>query len=216
MYIFDYTPIVNSYGATDRNFEIFRIDEQDRISTLIQDGDIRNDVFRSYEYGGELFGKYDYLTQCATRNMFLGKIYGQTIEVSSSLPILGLMKGGHVNLWWYDVNNYMTSDADNNDINSNIPLPGNMKDEDNTFIINKTISGQYYILGTELEYSGIEWDCRFKLSRSADSIQRINPPSNDAFMGSTEAMPEDPGNTNRATFGANDGEERSINDAFNQ
>lgn len=186
LYIDDYKPISRSSLVTDCNFEVYSMDNCEASSTLIQDGDVHNDIFMKYEYGGEVFGDFDYLTQKACRNMFLNKINSQCIEVVSKLPILGLMKGEHVNVWWYDINNMVAETFDNTDIQSNVNIPGddnNVEGTDMSIIINKTVSGQYYIMDIEYRYMGhMDWEVKYILSRSAESIQRINPPSNESFM----------------------------------
>lgn len=186
MYISDYIPISASTGVTDQNFEVYNMDNLEPVGTLIQDGDVHNDIFTQYKYGGEVFGDFDYLTQKACRNMFINKINSQCIEVVNHTPILGLMKGDHVNLWWYDINNMVTDAVGDVDIDSNSPIPenGDVDDiPDTSVVINKTISGQYYIMNIRYEYVGAMcWNNTYTLSRSAESIQRINPPSNESFM----------------------------------
>lgn len=186
MYIDDYTPISRSSLVTDCNFEIYSMDNLKASSTFIQDGDVHNDIFSKYTYGGEVFGDFDYLSQRACRNMFLNKINSQCVEVTIHTPVLGLMKGEHVNLWWYDIGSKIAENTDTSDIKSNAAIPDdteNNKDGEVSTVINKTISGQYYIVDIEFNYiGGMNWDNKYILSRSAESIQRINPPSNETFM----------------------------------
>jgi hypothetical protein len=186
LYISDYTPTSQSSLVTDCNFEVFSMNNQEASSTVIQDGDVHNDIFMKYEYGGEVFGDFDYLSQKACRNMFLNKINSQCIEVITHIPILGLMKGGHVNVWWYDINSIVAEAVENVDVESNIDVPENNEDSDDidtSMVINKTISGQYYIIDIEYNYVGhMNWENKYILSRSAENIQRINPPSNESFM----------------------------------
>lgn len=186
LYIDDYKPVSQSSIVTDNNFETYSMDNLEGKSTIIQNGDVHNDIFMNYEYGGEVFGDHDYLAQRACRDMFLNKIYSQCIEVTTHLPILGLMKGDHVNVWWYDINNMVATAVGDVDIESNVPIPENSEDLnniDNSMVINKTISGQYYIIDIEYKYVGnMNWENKYILSRSAENIQRINPPADDAFM----------------------------------
>lgn len=186
MYIDDYKPISQSQLVTDCNFEVFSMDKLETSSTLIQDGDVHNDIFLRYQYGGEIFGDFDYLSQRACRNMFLNKIYSQCIEVTVHFPILGLIKGDHVNLWWYDIGNKTAENLDTSSITSNTAIPDDTENKlggEVSAIINKTISGQYYIVDIEFNYlGGMSWENKYILSRSAENIQRINPPSNETFM----------------------------------
>ena len=104
----------------------------------------------------------------------------------TKIPMLGLIKGDHVNVWWYDIGNQTAQNIDMSDIETNASVPDDPKDAreaDVPILINKTISGQYYIVDIEFNYiGGMNWENKYILSRSADSIQRINPPANESFM----------------------------------
>ena len=151
-------------------------------SALIQNGGVHKSIIMEYQYGGEVFGDFDYLTQRSARGMFLNKINSQTIEITLYKPQLGLIKGGHVNVWWFDTNNVVVSDIDNSQVESNIPLPDNIVDGDTTYTINKSVSGQYYISNILFEYNVGKWAITYTLSRPADQINRLNEPSNESFM----------------------------------
>lgn len=187
LYITEYTPRLNTTEVTDMVFETFAMKEQKASAVLIQDGDVHNDIFKDYVYGGEVFGDFDYLSQRACRNMFLSKIHSQYIEIHSELPLLGLMKGGHVNLWWYDINKPLKSPGDDKNISTNAPVPDSesaeINDPDLKISLNKTVSGQYYIVDIVYEYLGhMQWDVKYILSRSADGIQRLQEHTNETFM----------------------------------
>ena len=86
------------------------------------------------------------------------------------------MKGEKVNVYWYDINNPYSQDLQdkgNSTISSNIPLPESIKFQDSKMIINKTISGQYYIIDTELAYNAGVWSHKFRLGRYSDQVQRL-------------------------------------------
>ena len=183
LFIRDYTPKVSAGGTTDMNFEVYMLDKQDRYSTLIQDGDVKKNIVENYEYGGEIFGDFDYLTRRATRNMFIRKINSQVIEVKTKNPLLGLMKGGHINMLWYDTNNIIIDKYITDEVESNIPVGDDFVIGDDKYKINKTISGQYYISNITYEYDGEQgWVTTYILSRSADMINRVNEPAKETFM----------------------------------
>ncbi len=183
LFISSYKPIMVGGSITDCNFETYSMDDQECSSLLIQDGDVHHSVITRYIYGGEKIGEFDYLGQRMAREMFRKKIYGQCIEVSTKMPLLSLIKGDKVNVWWYDINSYMTEDVDNQEISTNSPVPENEVDSENSFIINKTISGQYYILDVNIDYDINDgWTNTFKLGRSAENIQRLNPPKNESYQ----------------------------------
>ena len=171
-----YTPNTQIASATDINFEVYYMENIEQISTVVMDGDIKNNIRMAYEYGGEVFGEYDYLTRRACRNILYSKINGNCIDVVMRYPLFGYPKGSKVNVYWFDVNNHMTSeiqDEANKQLNSNIPVPDSLKMDDAKFIINKTISGQYYIIDTTLIYDYGHWEHKFTLGRPADQVQRI-------------------------------------------
>lgn len=186
MYIDDYRPVSRSSLITDCNYETYSMGNLKAESMLIQDGDVHNSIFTKYRYGGEVFGDFNYLAQRACREMFINKINSQCIEVITKTPVLGLIKGGHVNVWWYDIGNQTAKNIDSSGIESNIPIPDDpegSRDGDVPVVINKTISGQYFIVDIEFNYiGGMSWENKYILSRSAEDIQRINPPANESFL----------------------------------
>lgn len=162
--------------ATDRVFEVYDMDKLESASTLIQDGDVKNDIFVQYEYGGEKFGEHDYLTQEACRGLFMSKIDGQRLKLSIQFPTLALMKGHKVNVYWYDLNPYTDAVKDVVEIQSNITLPeDDILEGDNKYRINKQVSGQYYIINTTFRYSqkgnNYQWEQEFELGRPLSGIQ---------------------------------------------
>lgn len=176
-YISDYTPITTLPEATDLNYETFYMDTIERVSTVVMDGDVKNNILMKYQYGGEVFGDYDYLTRQACRDLLMSKISNQIIEVTLRSPMFGFMRGEKVNIYWYDINNPYSQDLQdvgNQSISSNIPLPDSIKFQDVKLIINKTISGQYYIVDTELKYDSGMWSHVFRLGRYADHVSEID------------------------------------------
>ena len=186
MYIDDYVPTTRAALITDCNFETYSMNDLEASSILIQDGDVHNNIFTKYQYGGEVFGDFNYLSQRACRDMFLNKINSQCIEVTTKIPVLGLIKGDHVNVWWYDIGNQTAKNLDTSGVESNVAIPEDVegsREGEVPMVINKTISGQYYIVDIEFNYiGGMNWENKYILSRSAEGIQRINPPSNESFM----------------------------------
>ena len=78
---------------------------------------------------------------------------GTTIEVALPRPMLGLMRGGKVNFFFYDINRYLTEEiAEKTEIKSNIKLPENIITDDAKYIINASVSGQYYIINSSISF----------------------------------------------------------------
>lgn len=180
MTISEYTPVYSSMGATDQIFETWHIDEQDYQTTYIENGDAMDNIYKNYQYGGEVFGDYDYLARTAARSMFLSKMNSQTIRTSISVPTLGRIIGDKINVWWYDSDNYITTplqELANPDIETNIDVPQDLHLDGNSFVINKMISGQYFIENMSFIYdTEFQWRQEFVLSRDGSKKESYNPP----------------------------------------
>jgi hypothetical protein len=187
LYVTDYS-ISNESGAqasngTDKVYSIYEDYNDEYQDHLIQDGDIKNDIFTKYYYLGETYGEYNYLLQKEIRNGLLQKINSETIKVTLKSPIFGLMRGHKVNFMKYVnddmVENRMRILEDNGvidrNIESNIPLQDYELDTNNTdgsFRLDKTVSGQYLIIGTNIIYDN-GWKYVLTLARPANSIPNL-------------------------------------------
>lgn len=176
MYITDYklnnTSGKNLNKGTDKIIQSYYMNKSEASSVLIQDGDVKKDTFIKTIYMGEVFGDYDYFTNAICRNAFLQKINTNTIEVSLKTPLLGLERGGKVNLQWYEANAIANVIKNENDIETNIPQEeGEPKDND-LMTLNKQVSGQYMIIGTIIKFFGFNegWKYTLILSRPADQV----------------------------------------------
>lgn len=177
----EYIPEYSSPGVTDQIFDTYSMDNLEQTTTLIENGDANDNLRQLYVYGGEFFGDYDYLARNAAKNMLLAKIDARTIRVSIKIPTLGLVQGGKANLWWYDENNYVTgpiTEAANEEIESNIELPDSIiMDNVGGWVINKMISGQYYISEMSFRYhTQFQWSQEFLLSRDGTEFEKYNSP----------------------------------------
>lgn len=190
--------------GTDKTIETYSMVELNSNTIDVVDKDISNDIFKKYEYWGEVFGSYNYLIQSALASSFFQKMYSQTIEVSLKKPQFGLCRGGRVYMNWYECNSYISdtmSDA-NETISTNADnidtsySDSEEADEENGFpaenkwILNKTISGKYYILDSILKYNhsggNMNWEHTLKLSRYSsgvkkyiDELERLNEETNE-------------------------------------
>ena len=164
---------INYDKITDEIIEIFNIDNREIENIVVIDGDIKNDIFKKYKYFGENIGDTKYLYNKATRKLFLNKLNGQNIKVNLTRPMLGLMRGGKVNFYFYDINRYLTDElTKESDIESNIILPENIITDDSKYILNKSVSGQYYIVKSNIYYNNGKWDHTLLLGRYADKVQK--------------------------------------------
>jgi hypothetical protein len=169
--------INNSSGSsvqrgTDKIIETYFFDKEESSSALIQDGDIKKDTFIKSIYKGEIFGDHDYLFAAECRSAFLQKIRSTCIDVVLSTPLLGLERGGRVNIKWYvtdDLVNNIQKDMQD-DVNTNIPTDPEENKEVGVPMLNKQLSGQYLIIGTQIKFLEGEWEYRLTLSRPASTV----------------------------------------------
>ena len=192
LYIESYKPVSNTstnlMEGTDKTIETYSMLELNSDTTDVMDGDVHNDIFKKYEYRGEIFGKHNYLVQEMLQRSFLQKMRSQTIEISLSKPQFGLSRGGRLTLDWYENSDFVTKtireenqnvstnsdELESSDTNSpEQDITGNPADQ--TWTLNKTVSGQYYILDSSLKYSHsggtMSWSHVLTLSRPAGGVQ---------------------------------------------
>lgn len=166
--------------GSDKVYGVYEDNNKDYSDYLIQDGDIKKDIFLKYNYLGENYGDYNYILARELRNSFLQKITTETINVTLQSPLLGLMRGHKVNFVRYInddlIENKMQQLEDANIINrnveSNIPLSDYKVTEDSgsgTFRIDNTVSGQYLIWGVNITYNNNAWDYVLTLVKPASS-----------------------------------------------
>lgn len=177
-----YTDKLSLVKITDKIVETYKIDDMEEDNFIIRDGDVNNDLFTNYEYGGENFGEYKYIKQKYCRDMWLSKVNNSTIEVTLGQPCLGLMKGHKVNFYWYTVNDFTKNTINDERVSGNIPLPEDadvnestslpIDNQEDKMIIDKQVSGQYYITNTRISYEldggSYNWYHTFTLSRPED------------------------------------------------
>ena len=88
--------------------------------------------------------------------------------------MLGLERGGKVNVEWYESNAIATVIKNEDHIETNTPDnddEGTNKDPE-MMTINKQVSGQYFIIGTRIKFSGFEegWRYILTLTRPTDQV----------------------------------------------
>lgn len=177
--------IINKPGmqysmGSDKVYGIYEDSNKDCLDYLIQDGDIKQDIFTKYDYIGENYGDYNYLLAKQLRAGYLQKISTETVNVTLQSPLLGLMRGHRVNFIRYinddKVENRMNAlekaGVIDRNVEANIPLSEyDIADDtgNGTYRVDKTVSGQYLILGVNITYSGNGWDYVLTLAKPASS-----------------------------------------------
>ena len=183
LFVTDYI-IYNNPGAqvsrgSDKVYGVYEDDRDEYLDHLVQDGDVKEDIYTKYYYLGETYGKYNYLLQKELRNAFLQKMNSECIKVTLKSPLLGLMRGHKVNFIKY-VNDSAIEDkmksleeigAIDRNVESNIPLADYEITADfdgGIFKIDRTVSGQYLITSMDLIYEQSNWKYILTLNRPAD------------------------------------------------
>lgn len=181
LYINDYI-VANNTGnnaimGTDKVLQSYNYHNTEASSILIQDGDVKKDTFIKTIYIGETFGEFDYLKNSICRTAFLQKINNNTIKVALKTPLLGLERGGKVNLRWYDANEIISVIKNEKPIESNIPDQPEEDKNKTAMTLNKQVTGQYLIIGTTIRFDGFDkgWSYILTLSRPADQINKYLP-----------------------------------------
>ena len=188
LFVTNYT-ICNNSGSqlingTDKVFGIYEEYRDEYLDHLIQDGDIKEDIYTKYYYLGETYGEYNYLLQKELRNSFLQKMNSESIKVTLKSPLLGLMRGHKVNFIKYINDDYVENRMQiledlgvvDRNVESNISLSDYevTSDFDNgMFRIDRTVSGQYLITAMDLTYENNSWKYILTLNRPADIVPSI-------------------------------------------
>lgn len=178
---------INSFGAqisrgTDKVFTIYEVDSNECKSYLIQDGDVKRCNSVMCEYIGEVYGPYNYLKAEACYDTYKQKMNLETIRVTLSEPIFGLMRGDKVNFLWFD-NDTTTSDKRNmledtgiiQDVNLDVQSITNTNPVDRygSFEQDMSVSGQYMIVACSVIYEDYEWKYVLDLQRPSSKTPHL-------------------------------------------
>lgn len=183
LFVQNYNVFTNSGQSyregSDKIFSIYDESKKEHSDYLVQDGDIKEDIYYKYEYLGEVYGEYNYLTQTCLRKSLLQKINSEYIQVTLKSPVFGLMRGDKVDFIWY-INDSMIenkfSGMDNINMIDQSPqttIPINEESNlsintDNGFFnVDRMISGQYLITSCEIRYNN-GWQQILTLNRPAN------------------------------------------------
>ena len=173
-----------SSNGTDRVYSSFNMNNNEYQDYLIQDGDVKEDIFTKFEYVGECYGETDYFLTERKRKDLLQKIAIETIEVTLKTPLLALMRGHKINMTWY------INDSKYDNKQENLKEDGVIQDVETTvqtdqstetisnpdnghFVEDKSVCGQYLITSCDMKYSNNEWNYILTLSRPASHKPQI-------------------------------------------
>lgn len=168
-------PGLNCMKGTDRVFSIYK--NGDVIDSIIEDGNIKNDIFTKYYYLGENIGEFEYLTAASFRDSFMDTIKKNSIEVNLSRPQFGLTRGSHVRFYWYEnkeIQKYeierLGGDMDDNEIDQEEEM-----NNENKLILNKVVSGEYMVYKSVIKYNIQGWNVTLTLVKPEDQIKTYMP-----------------------------------------
>lgn len=175
------TPGLDFSKGTDKVYSVYSMNDKDYHDNYISDGDVKKDLFTNFEYCGEVYGDYDYITNGIYREPFLQKMRTNTIEIDLDNPLLGLHRGGrcvfecYYNDDLYDYTTNVLKDADlmNSDPQTYTPIEEPGTSGSDTFKLDKSISGQYLIIGNTYSYSLGRWTQTVTLTRPIDQKPKI-------------------------------------------
>lgn len=187
--------IINNSGSgiskgSDKVYAIFEENKGEYLDHLLQDGDVKNDIFTKYEYLGECYGNYNYILSKSIREGFFQKIGSEKIKITLQSPILGLARGHKVNFIRYvnddkieqrmkilEENGYL-----DRNVNSNIPLDEFEITEEGAngkFRLDRSVSAQYLISSINIIFNNNTWDYVLTLVRPASSKPNILKENNE-------------------------------------
>ena len=187
LYVNNYS-IVNKggnqlYDGTDKVYSIYGYDNKEYVDHLIQDGDVKKDIFTKYEYLGEYYGEYNYLLNEKKYNDFLKKISTESVQIELSTPLLAIMRGNKVNLAIYKNDDSIINKQSqleelgviSNNIETNISLEADEepKIDDGQFILDKSISDQYMVTACDIKFYNNQWKYIITLNRPAANKPQI-------------------------------------------
>lgn len=162
------------WNGTDNIYSVYKLKEFDYNDSLVQDGDVKNDIFIKHSYLGEIYTEHDYLKQRLLRETLLKKINSEKLIVTLNSPLLGLMRGDRVNFVWYyndDLIDTKMSQYEEYLEDSELNIQVNDDDKGNIdnggFYVDKNISGQYLITSVEIIFNDNKWQYKLTLNRPA-------------------------------------------------
>lgn len=180
----------NTQSGTDNVYTIYDNSNKTHYDYLIQNGDIKKNTMTKYSYLGENYGNTQYLLAPTIRNNFMKKMKSEVITVTLKTPLLALMRGHKVNFIRYENNEILENKLKqlesieidgqpliDRHISSNInldmyELDGNSIDS-GSFKLDRTVSGQYLIIGTEIQYANNSWQYKLNLVKPLSTKANI-------------------------------------------
>lgn len=194
LFVKEYKTITNTQyvkQGTEKAVLVYNMGTREYVGQYVADGDIDKDAYTSLEYGGEMYGEYDYVFAKQCRDMFMKKMKSEMIEVTLTSPVLGLSRGDQCKFVWVD------NDPQNKNWQDVLAQAGvvagdagDIQTDDMTWLrgwassvksssldsdsnVNLQVSGQYLIVGIFMEYANNGWEYKLQLARPATRQPQI-------------------------------------------
>jgi len=185
LHVFDYrvltNPGINAIDGTDKIFSVYSMTNKEYQDTYISDGDVKKDIYSNFEYSGEVYGEYDYITNGLYAIPFKQKMKNDTLEVDLGQPLLGIQRGNHVTFACYyndDSVDYPTAGLAEEggmeeDPQTETPVMEPETSGADSFKLDKSVSGQYMVAGNIYKFIGGQWTHTIVLNRPQEQKPKI-------------------------------------------
>lgn len=151
-------PGVYVSGGSQRIISTYMEDTKEYRDHKLIDSEVESDDHLTFEYAGEVYGSYDYLLADQTRSLYMDKLCATQVEITTGMPLLGVMRGDQVDFAWYE-NSY---ERDNINTAAGGPREEENPNADNLLQQNKQVSGRYLINGLRYIFENGVWSCKYK------------------------------------------------------
>lgn len=166
--------------GTEKATTVYNMNTHEYVGHYVADGDIKKDAFVDLEYGGEMYGDYDYIFSKQCRDMFMRKMNAEIMELNMTSPVFGLNRGDQCRFVWLDNDSQgedweqelrqwrITADASElktDDMSWIIGWYRNMHTKDDNLRPNLQVSGQYTVIGFVADYENGAWQYRLRMVR---------------------------------------------------
>ena len=176
---------VNVLRGTDKIYSVYSMKDRTYEDTSIEykneKGESLKDKFNNFEYKGEVYGEYDYITNGMYRGPFFQRMNNEHLEIDLDQPMLGVLRGNRLNFACYYNNDMYNTVPDKMDeegllenVSTNVPMEeiGEAGQSD-AFRLDKSVSGQYLITGNKYHYSDRHWTQTVMLVRPHDQNPKM-------------------------------------------
>lgn len=170
--------------GTEKAVMVYNMNTKEYVGHYTADGAVEKDRYINLEYGGEMYGDYDYIFSRQCRDMFMKKMKAEVVELTLTSPLFGISRGDQCRFVWMDndpKNRYwrealqdmqITPDANDIPTDDMTWLNGwvgsvNESGSDDLYV-NLQLSGQYTVIGIKAAFEYNNWLYKLQLVRPAE------------------------------------------------